>query len=748
MKFKLILFLLINILFFTNIASAQLDVLHGKTFYIQASDAHKKGINKGYWDIRGKNPAYSKGQSIIVWAKDNGDDRKFKFLKDPKNPGYYIITPLHGQKQNARVDVAGGKKANGADIILWDMNGGDNQKFKLVFTQNGYARIFNKNSMVLCLKGKSYENGSNVHIWQNHQGHQTEWALIDSETGKLFSPESNSTTTETVKKDSDVYTLLADEEFVFGKIGLNKQGNYKYTLVIVRKPNTNKEIYNFYGNYYAERPLGANLRKSKDPANYDKYDYFLIFNGIKFGPYDHIFSPGKWSNSNIDTWVSDDGKHISFVGTVAEKWYPVIYNNKASFFWTPGQAPDYDGVADKWVYSMFWSNEVYKLFEQGKPTIQSSKYIDQPIYSANGQLLYVSSPNSAIDKYIYLNYKQIDGPFKQVDFNGVGFIPGTEKVYYNTFTKIKLGSKEYVCKPDETVNSLVFNEDIVSFIVINKKSRKSIVFEYDIKTEQMISHGPYTDYTNMFSTGKYTYLVKRDKDSKQFSVIGQGGKVLWEKPHSLKSGENTGARISSSGDLYVWYKSQGVWKIDRNGENIPFNGYIAGIEPITFNPISGIPIIHSKIDKTIAGQIHHIYYGDLDFEVSGDLNAGKLYPTLDGKSIFYTVRTIEDEKWTYQLHKNGAIINNNAYGVIDEFAVTPTGDNYAMLVSNIEKAYSYIIMNNEMDKAWKLIINGKELVGNYGAPVYLKSKDKLVAIKQMGNSLVLVDLNSGITIKP
>ncbi len=68
----------------------------------------------------------------------------------------------------------------------------------------------------------------------------------------------NSTTNN---NGSTIYTLQSGEEFVFGKIGF-KQGGQRYTVTIVRKPNQNKEIYDFYGNYYADSPLGANLRKT------------------------------------------------------------------------------------------------------------------------------------------------------------------------------------------------------------------------------------------------------------------------------------------------------------------------------------------------------------------------------------------------------------------------------------------------------------------------------------------------------
>ncbi|MEN8123365.1 MAG: hypothetical protein ABFS35_23710, partial [Bacteroidota bacterium] len=227
---------------------------------------------------------------------------------------------------------------------------------------------------------------------------------------------------------------------------------------------------------------------------------------------------------------------------------------------------------------------------------------------------------------------------------------------------------------------------------------------------------------------KSLYYVNNDIKNSQYFVIASGGNVLWEK----QNGKNPGARMSPNGNLYVWYK--------QNGKSIPFNGKISSIEPITFNHASDEAVIHAKIDKTVSGKNHHIYYGNLNFDVSGDLNAGKLYPTDDGKSLFYTVRTIQDKIWTYKLYKNGQTINNNAYAEIGTFAATPSGNKYAMLITNKQTKY-YMILNEQMDANWKLVFNGKELPGKYGAPVWSKKHNAIIALKQVGRNIVIEKLD-------
>lgn len=175
----MVLFLLISSSLF-----AQFDPLAGKQLLIQASEAYEKGSNQGFWDIPGQNPKYQNGQNIQVWELDNAADRKFSFYPDSKNPGFYFIVPAHGPWGVARVEIADSKKGNGVNVQLGDNNNGESQRFSVKQLPNGNVKIFNKNGMAICLANRSYENGSNVHTWEDHEGHWMEWVLVDPETGK------------------------------------------------------------------------------------------------------------------------------------------------------------------------------------------------------------------------------------------------------------------------------------------------------------------------------------------------------------------------------------------------------------------------------------------------------------------------------------------------------------------------------------------------------------------------------------
>ncbi|MDA3912332.1 MAG: RICIN domain-containing protein [Bacteroidales bacterium] len=160
-----------------------------KGFWIQSAMNYQKD-NGGYWDIPGTPEKIEQRANIQVWNIDDGKDREF-FLKTCEEFGVYQIVP--GDRNGTiMLDVAGGEenfKKNGANIATWRMNGRDWQKFKFVHLGNGEFKIHTLSDMVICLAGRKNANGTNVHIWEDHDGDWMTWYLIDPETKKAWIPE-------------------------------------------------------------------------------------------------------------------------------------------------------------------------------------------------------------------------------------------------------------------------------------------------------------------------------------------------------------------------------------------------------------------------------------------------------------------------------------------------------------------------------------------------------------------------------
>jgi hypothetical protein len=169
----------------SSFAQKPADIPAGKKFFIQSAINYGKN-NGGYWDVPGHPGNIEKGSNIQVWNLDNGHDRMYS-MHFKTSDGYYEIKV--GNTVNSRVDIQGAKTGNGTSVKTWTRNQQNNQKFLFHHLGNGRFKIYDRNSgKAICLAGRSSNNGSNVHIWDDHHGAWMEWYLIDVETRSAYIP--------------------------------------------------------------------------------------------------------------------------------------------------------------------------------------------------------------------------------------------------------------------------------------------------------------------------------------------------------------------------------------------------------------------------------------------------------------------------------------------------------------------------------------------------------------------------------
>jgi len=173
--------------FASSFKSKQLNIPRGPYFIQSAIDYGKNWY--GCWNIPGNPSRFKKGQNIQVWGVTKQDskrrDRIFYIKKNPDNT-FGIRNGLY--PSNNRVDVSGGKNKNGTNILLWQKHNRNNQKFKFRYMGHGKWKIYTLTGKILCLDARSSKNGSNVHIWADHDGPWCEWVLINKYTLKPFIP--------------------------------------------------------------------------------------------------------------------------------------------------------------------------------------------------------------------------------------------------------------------------------------------------------------------------------------------------------------------------------------------------------------------------------------------------------------------------------------------------------------------------------------------------------------------------------
>jgi endoglucanase len=114
------------------------------------------------------------GASIIQWPSNGGNNQQWQVLDN--SGGYFRIINRNSGKA---LDVNGGSLANGASIIQWAFNGGNNQQWQILDNGGGYFRIINRNSgQALDVNGSSTANGASIIQWPFNGGNNQQWLIL------------------------------------------------------------------------------------------------------------------------------------------------------------------------------------------------------------------------------------------------------------------------------------------------------------------------------------------------------------------------------------------------------------------------------------------------------------------------------------------------------------------------------------------------------------------------------------------
>jgi endoglucanase len=77
------------------------------------------------------------------------------------------------------LEMYGFGTGNGGQVDLWDYNGGQNQKWSIQITDNGYYKITNANSgIVLDVAASSLNNGGALEQWTYSGGRNQQWGFV------------------------------------------------------------------------------------------------------------------------------------------------------------------------------------------------------------------------------------------------------------------------------------------------------------------------------------------------------------------------------------------------------------------------------------------------------------------------------------------------------------------------------------------------------------------------------------------
>ena len=157
--------------FYTNGTNQQWTLVPIKTYYVV------KNINSGLvMDVSGGST--SAGAHVIQWPSNGGTNQEWSIVSDGSN--FQMVN----RKSGLVADVFGGGTNAGANVIQWTNHNGRNQQWKLLPSATtclagNTCQIQNINSgLVMDVFGGGKTQGVNVIQWTNHNGLNQQWKFI------------------------------------------------------------------------------------------------------------------------------------------------------------------------------------------------------------------------------------------------------------------------------------------------------------------------------------------------------------------------------------------------------------------------------------------------------------------------------------------------------------------------------------------------------------------------------------------
>ena len=212
-----------------------------------------RSVGDGYYELTSKSTglvldvqgASSRdGSNIEIYERNNGTNQKFKFTKTEFSStiadGKYAILAASNNKK--AIDIAWGSSNDGANVEIWDSNGGSNQSFYIKYVGNGYYKI-----EAACSGKLLTVNGTNVEQREDKDLDEQKWVIqkADKDNNYSFRNKSNDyyldiyynmmengTNIEIYNGNDEYSQKFKLEELVYNGIDVSKwQGNIDWGKV-------------------------------------------------------------------------------------------------------------------------------------------------------------------------------------------------------------------------------------------------------------------------------------------------------------------------------------------------------------------------------------------------------------------------------------------------------------------------------------------------------------------------------------
>ena len=179
-------------LLFTFVAQTSLaQFIQNKEYYIISKHSGKS------LDISGGSK--ESGVELIQWDRHRGPNQIFSF--EPAADGSYYIVVKHSGKV---LDVAGVSCENGATVCQWDLNNGHNQMWKITQDDDGYFQIkANHSGKVLDIFDLNHPNDARIIQWDANDSNNQKFSIIPVSEDDADNSQSNEELDDSSSKKSE-----------------------------------------------------------------------------------------------------------------------------------------------------------------------------------------------------------------------------------------------------------------------------------------------------------------------------------------------------------------------------------------------------------------------------------------------------------------------------------------------------------------------------------------------------------------
>ena len=114
------------------------------------------------------------GAAIVQWTRNDGQNQQFQFLDS--GGGFFRLRARHSGKV---IDILNFSIADGAQLIQWPDTNGTNQQFQVIDTTGGFVKVINRNSgKALDVWERSTADGARISQFTDNGGTNQQFQLV------------------------------------------------------------------------------------------------------------------------------------------------------------------------------------------------------------------------------------------------------------------------------------------------------------------------------------------------------------------------------------------------------------------------------------------------------------------------------------------------------------------------------------------------------------------------------------------